>query len=264
MFGFWMASKIESIQKLNWTSLNTCLSSIQKVSQNVIFGCHLKTGPVFRFRMYMWDLNSQHLNIILLLVRYSNGSQFRCHGAGHLNSRFGFKWWSDYWSINQMVIWMLNYGDTRHLNSEPFKNRTNIHDPNTKLHSRLFRFSLYSDFQGLVFRSPTVRWQHKFFPFQLARVEGTKTDGMKCGKCGKKNCTYNQLQTRSADEPMTTFVMCNECGNRYVNIYSGFIQATLWISPSPKLCIYLYLASFRSFLYRSPRRIKVLKHESCP
>jgi transcription elongation factor S-II len=40
---------------------------------------------------------------------------------------------------------------------------------------------------------------------------------MKCGKCGKKNCTYNQLQTRSADEPMTTFVMCNECGNRYVH-----------------------------------------------
>jgi transcription elongation factor S-II len=31
---------------------------------------------------------------------------------------------------------------------------------------------------------------------QLARVEGTKTDSIKCGKCGKRNCTYNQLQTR--------------------------------------------------------------------
>ena len=50
---------------------------------------------------------------------------------------------------------------------------------------------------------------------QLATVEGTKCSDMKCGKCGKRNCTYNQLQTRSADEPMTTFVMCNECGNRY-------------------------------------------------
>lgn len=48
----------------------------------------------------------------------------------------------------------------------------------------------------------------------LAKVEGTKTSAFKCGKCGKKNTTYNQLQTRSADEPMTTFVMCNECGNR--------------------------------------------------
>jgi len=50
---------------------------------------------------------------------------------------------------------------------------------------------------------------------QLAQVEGTKCSDMKCGKCGKRNCTYNQLQTRSADEPMTTFVMCNECGNRW-------------------------------------------------
>jgi len=50
---------------------------------------------------------------------------------------------------------------------------------------------------------------------QLAHVEGTKTDLLKCSKCGKRNCTYNQLQTRSADEPMTTFVLCNECGNRW-------------------------------------------------
>ncbi len=26
---------------------------------------------------------------------------------------------------------------------------------------------------------------------------------------------YLQVQTRSADEPMTTFVLCNECGNRW-------------------------------------------------
>lgn len=50
---------------------------------------------------------------------------------------------------------------------------------------------------------------------QLAHVEGTTTDLLKCGKCNKRNCTYNQLQTRSADEPMTTFVLCNECGNRW-------------------------------------------------
>lgn len=50
---------------------------------------------------------------------------------------------------------------------------------------------------------------------QLATAEGTKTDLLKCGKCKKRNCTYNQLQTRSADEPMTTFVLCNVCGNRW-------------------------------------------------
>jgi transcription elongation factor S-II len=50
---------------------------------------------------------------------------------------------------------------------------------------------------------------------RLAHVEGTTTDMLKCGKCRKSNCTYNQIQTRSADEPMTTFVLCNECGNRW-------------------------------------------------
>ena len=41
------------------------------------------------------------------------------------------------------------------------------------------------------------------------------TDTFKCRKCQKKKCTYYQLQTRSADEPMTTFVSCLECGNRW-------------------------------------------------
>ncbi|XP_053091851.1 transcription elongation factor A protein 3 isoform X10 [Pangasianodon hypophthalmus] len=50
---------------------------------------------------------------------------------------------------------------------------------------------------------------------QMAKTGGTVTDLLQCGKCKKKNCTYNQVQTRSADEPMTTFVLCNECGNRW-------------------------------------------------
>ncbi|XP_034554633.1 transcription elongation factor A protein 3 isoform X2 [Notolabrus celidotus] len=50
---------------------------------------------------------------------------------------------------------------------------------------------------------------------QMAKTGGTSTDLLQCDKCKKKNCTYNQVQTRSADEPMTTFVLCNECGNRW-------------------------------------------------
>ncbi len=41
------------------------------------------------------------------------------------------------------------------------------------------------------------------------------TDIYKCGKCKQRKCTYYQLQTRSADEPMTTFVTCINCGNRW-------------------------------------------------
>jgi DNA-directed RNA polymerase subunit M/transcription elongation factor TFIIS len=37
----------------------------------------------------------------------------------------------------------------------------------------------------------------------------------KCGKCKSKKTTYYQMQTRSADEPMTTYVTCMGCGNRW-------------------------------------------------
>lgn len=39
---------------------------------------------------------------------------------------------------------------------------------------------------------------------------------MYCSGCKKQtNCDYYQLQTRSADEPMTTFVTCLECDKRW-------------------------------------------------
>lgn len=42
-----------------------------------------------------------------------------------------------------------------------------------------------------------------------------ETDMFKCGKCKGRKCTYFQMQTRSADEPMTTFVTCVNCGNHW-------------------------------------------------
>jgi len=41
------------------------------------------------------------------------------------------------------------------------------------------------------------------------------TDTFTCRKCKSKKCSYYQLQTRSADEPMTIFVTCIDCGNRW-------------------------------------------------
>ena len=41
------------------------------------------------------------------------------------------------------------------------------------------------------------------------------TDTFTCRKCKGKQCTYYQLQTRSADEPMSCFCQCILCGNRW-------------------------------------------------
>jgi DNA-directed RNA polymerase subunit M/transcription elongation factor TFIIS len=41
-------------------------------------------------------------------------------------------------------------------------------------------------------------------------------DGMfKCRRCKSLKTTYYSLQTRSSDEPMTCFVTCTECKNRW-------------------------------------------------
>ena len=41
------------------------------------------------------------------------------------------------------------------------------------------------------------------------------TTQFKCGKCKKRKCTYVEVQTRSADEPMTVFISCINCGNNW-------------------------------------------------
>ena len=41
------------------------------------------------------------------------------------------------------------------------------------------------------------------------------TDSFTCRRCRSNKCTYYQMQTRSADEPMTTFVTCLDCDKRW-------------------------------------------------
>ena len=37
----------------------------------------------------------------------------------------------------------------------------------------------------------------------------------KCGRCRGYKTTFYQMQTRSADEPMTVFVTCHTCNRRW-------------------------------------------------
>ena len=41
------------------------------------------------------------------------------------------------------------------------------------------------------------------------------TERYKCRKCGSRKCSYYEMQTRSADEPMTQFFTCLDCANRW-------------------------------------------------
>ena len=41
------------------------------------------------------------------------------------------------------------------------------------------------------------------------------TNLFKCRKCGSRETSYYEVQTRSADEPMTQFITCLKCDNRW-------------------------------------------------
>ena len=43
------------------------------------------------------------------------------------------------------------------------------------------------------------------------------TDAFKCRKCGSRSTSYYEVQTRSADEPMTQFITCLNCNARWRN-----------------------------------------------
>lgn len=56
---------------------------------------------------------------------------------------------------------------------------------------------------------------HALWECERGQAPQQTTDQFQCGKCKQRKCTYYQMQTRSADEPMTTFVSCVHCGNRW-------------------------------------------------
>jgi transcription elongation factor S-II len=52
---------------------------------------------------------------------------------------------------------------------------------------------------------------------QIMKAVGINLEGglFKCGRCGSSKTTHYQKQTRSADEPMTVFIQCTKCPNRW-------------------------------------------------
>ncbi|GME83761.1 unnamed protein product [Ambrosiozyma monospora] len=57
--------------------------------------------------------------------------------------------------------------------------------------------------------------QKNLFDAQGAVQKRAVTDRFVCGKCKQREVSYYQMQTRSADEPLTTFCTCEKCGNRW-------------------------------------------------
>ncbi|KAF5319424.1 hypothetical protein D9619_008794 [Psilocybe cf. subviscida] len=48
-----------------------------------------------------------------------------------------------------------------------------------------------------------------------AEEKQAETDAFQCSRCKQWKCTYRQQQIRGPDEPMTTFVTCTVCQNKW-------------------------------------------------
>jgi hypothetical protein len=90
-------------------------------------------------------------------------------------------------------------------------------------HTLLNKLSLGKIFpQHLAFMTPQEihpkRWKDNIRKKKIKEYKKNNmaaTDMYKCYKCGERKCTVKQLQTRSSDEPLTTFVTCLVCHNTF-------------------------------------------------
>jgi len=94
---------------------------------------------------------------------------------------------------------------------------------NTKLLDELRsgKYSLESICSLNTYTLCNERWRdfiHRRQQREKRQLEGNKamaTDQFLCMRCHKRECTYYEMQTRSADEPMTIFIQCMNCGKHW-------------------------------------------------
>jgi transcription elongation factor S-II len=76
--------------------------------------------------------------------------------------------------------------------------------------------------EQLVYMAPyelnPEKWKHiiqrrEYIEYKRNNIE--TSDVYECRKCKQRKSYVYQLQTRSADEPMTTFVTCMNCGHMF-------------------------------------------------
>ena len=103
-----------------------------------------------------------------------------------------------------------NIDENSYIKNKEFKNKilTNKIDPNNIC--KLTVYDIYPEIWKELFDNKIKRDKLKYDIKPEAM-----TDVFKCRKCNSRSCSYYEVQTRSADEPMTQFINCLDCGNRW-------------------------------------------------
>jgi len=59
------------------------------------------------------------------------------------------------------------------------------------------------------------QWLEDAYPKHIKSADDIEDSMLQCGKCKQYKVDYYQKQTRGADEPMTVFCHCINCGARW-------------------------------------------------
>jgi len=104
---------------------------------------------------------------------------------------------------------------------------SNIHPDSPVKNPRLLRRVVEGEFElsAIPFMTSYEMYPEKWFELKDKLIQREQkvlegntsraTDEYKCRRCNKRQCTYYELQTRSADEPMTIFITCVNCGKEW-------------------------------------------------
>ena len=71
----------------------------------------------------------------------------------------------------------------------------------------------------LIFKTEFENFHEKFAKYDENTVDDKQdviyTEMFMCPKCGARKCSYYELQTRSSDEAMTSFITCVSCNHKW-------------------------------------------------
>ena len=71
----------------------------------------------------------------------------------------------------------------------------------------------------LIFNTEFENFHEKFAKYDENAVDDKNdlvfTEMFTCPKCGARKCSYYEMQTRSSDEAMTSFITCSACNHKW-------------------------------------------------
>jgi len=112
--------------------------------------------------------------------------------------------------IQKIVSFYININKKSYINNSSFYDRIISGEINPSNFTKLHLYDIHPDsWKELINKKiKTDKIKNSLKPEAMTTL-------YKCGRCKNSECSFYEVQTRSADEPMTQFITCLVCNNRW-------------------------------------------------